>query len=722
MFKYFLLFIFIFSSITTNAQIIQMIPGFSIRAEYDESKSYFINETQMIYGHGRNGEVIKYDYRNKIVSKIFDFKDEFRGTNIIVSQDGKYMISPDKYIIDLDKNIIIDSLSTDLYYPEPEFFDGSSKILSWPYIYNIDNNKTDTLKSDFMNYDSYIIDDKAYFLKENFIVYKLNKSNMKLEQFFDLNPLKNLDKIPNHNTYSYIQVSPDEKYLVYSSNNVSSYIEIESASVFASYQNYRSNCTFSNNSKFCTHTFSNELYILSTINFELIYTFSLPYKCANVDFLNEDSLLVDLNYGCTLIVDLNNQESYEFIFNVGRIHTMLLGKEDEIIFIQDNWEDGILKITPKLNLKSLLHFNKQNNSGVGGLNYNPILLRNENELIFAATNEVGNYLVKYNYSDRKYTPEYVEDLSGFKGSFTDLVEVPNSNTILASNYNGKLYFYDHEKAIYTDSIDIGKDKYAILQLSNIVNNEIYIVTAYLNEHNFPHYFFKLFKLNLESKDYELIDIELHGNGWAQNERVFSADNRYLFNTENAYTLDIWDLIDNKIIKSIDIGNNLLDMAISPNGKYLACGGDYYTKIIDLNTFEELYNITDYSAFYKPLTNSLGPWHTAHVFDKDSKFLYIGNQEGDIIKFDLKATSVEEILSPNKTVKVYPNPSNEHITIKSVELFDNISVYDYTGRKILSKKVAKCNSYELDISQLSVGFYSVRLLNGDKINTQSFIKK
>ncbi len=72
--------------------------------------------------------------------------------------------------------------------------------------------------------------------------------------------------------------------------------------------------------------------------------------------------------------------------------------------------------------------------------------------------------------------------------------------------------------------------------------------------------------------------------------------------------------------------------------------------------------------------------------------------------------------------IYPNPSNQFVTIQLPEGLSNSSVklFDNTGRNIKSAKINK-NNNELDLSDVSQGVYYIMLNSDGKTGVQTLIK-
>lgn len=89
--------------------------------------------------------------------------------------------------------------------------------------------------------------------------------------------------------------------------------------------------------------------------------------------------------------------------------------------------------------------------------------------------------------------------------------------------------------------------------------------------------------------------------------------------------------------------------------------------------------------------------------------YIAVLEEEVLKTD----EVNKI-----SINIYPNPSSDFINIHTKEKFNNIEVYDATGRKVISE--INSNN-QIDVRKLLNGVYYIRIMTGPKSLTSKFIK-
>ena len=101
-----------------------------------------------------------------------------------------------------------------------------------------------------------------------------------------------------------------------------------------------------------------------------------------------------------------------------------------------------------------------------------------------------------------------------------------------------------------------------------------------------------------------------------------------------------------------------------------------------------------------------------------------NSEEEIIRIvkDSAATSITP-LSNNKSVTLFPNPTKDHVNIKSNEQIETISIYNSQGTLVLIKETSNLKqSGFLDIRNLPTGMYIVRIKTKNSMITKKIIIK
>ena len=92
---------------------------------------------------------------------------------------------------------------------------------------------------------------------------------------------------------------------------------------------------------------------------------------------------------------------------------------------------------------------------------------------------------------------------------------------------------------------------------------------------------------------------------------------------------------------------------------------------------------------------------------------------DALQFDYPPVNVEEV--KNTSVKVYPNPCKNHLTITTENEINSIKILDLAGNVILENQ----HTYELvklDIRHLPDGLYIVEIKSNNRLTHQKIIKR
>jgi len=75
-----------------------------------------------------------------------------------------------------------------------------------------------------------------------------------------------------------------------------------------------------------------------------------------------------------------------------------------------------------------------------------------------------------------------------------------------------------------------------------------------------------------------------------------------------------------------------------------------------------------------------------------------------------------------TMKVYPNPAKDQLTIESLSATttNTILLIDVQG-KVLQKYSVKAATYQINIDQLAKGTYIIKVKNDNTVATTKFVK-
>jgi len=70
---------------------------------------------------------------------------------------------------------------------------------------------------------------------------------------------------------------------------------------------------------------------------------------------------------------------------------------------------------------------------------------------------------------------------------------------------------------------------------------------------------------------------------------------------------------------------------------------------------------------------------------------------------------------------FPNPVKNSLTISNEKLIDSIKITSILGQKMLSQKVNSLQT-EIDLSELSIGIYFVKVTSEEKEKTIKIVKE
>ena len=87
---------------------------------------------------------------------------------------------------------------------------------------------------------------------------------------------------------------------------------------------------------------------------------------------------------------------------------------------------------------------------------------------------------------------------------------------------------------------------------------------------------------------------------------------------------------------------------------------------------------------------------------------------------LTVTNVSDLLYPGLEVEVFPNPTQDFITIQLVEVIGDVeySIYDVAGKQIINAKIS-LNETKLDLTNYVRGTYFLKLYIGQNQSIQTF---
>jgi len=96
---------------------------------------------------------------------------------------------------------------------------------------------------------------------------------------------------------------------------------------------------------------------------------------------------------------------------------------------------------------------------------------------------------------------------------------------------------------------------------------------------------------------------------------------------------------------------------------------------------------------------------------------------NVVKFinvPLCTQDINEIMGSNDTLKVYPNPSSNNLTIKTSQK-STLEILNIQGQLLILQQIQQEKS-DIDISRLAKGVYILRLYSSDKTEVTRFVKE
>lgn len=153
--------------------------------------------------------------------------------------------------------------------------------------------------------------------------------------------------------------------------------------------------------------------------------------------------------------------------------------------------------------------------------------------------------------------------------------------------------------------------------------------------------------------------------------------------------------------------------------YARCGnGENVATWTDAKGNHQLWKITRNDAN----TFNLKPMHClAHALDRAAGAIDANvqvwdfnpknnNQKWKIVSLNNSKRSTKE---KGKVLSVYPNPSNQKITVKGAEANDIVIIYDLTGKIVKQTKLTN-NNKSVNVSDMASGLYVLSVLGKDKV--------
>ena len=203
-------------------------------------------------------------------------------------------------------------------------------------------------------------------------------------------------------------------------------------------------------------------------------------------------------------------------------------------------------------------------------------------------------------------------------------------------------------------------------------------------------------LNLTTSDYNVGNIDFNGNEDAVADIQFGADGNLFF-----------------------IGKTILPQHTSP-----AYQSDYFA--VDFSPTSTFPFNSQHFIFSEDSTMQTGA--VSSILQTNGNLICYGfkrkpSGENELMVIAINTnliSSVKEDVEQKNSLEVFPNPAHDKIFIhlKQNELLNEVSVYDVTGREIISEKNNFSSLISIDVSNLNTGIYLLRV----KSNKATFVTK
>ena len=124
-----------------------------------------------------------------------------------------------------------------------------------------------------------------------------------------------------------------------------------------------------------------------------------------------------------------------------------------------------------------------------------------------------------------------------------------------------------------------------------------------------------------------------------------------------------------------------------------------------------------------LTSSMQAWYSSpnwRIAMEDLSDIPAGTVL-DFLIYDPTAMSTEDLAKVNP-VQVFPNPITDHVTFTSKSTIHEISIFDMTGKEVLSSKNQNSSKVQINAKSLSSGVYNTIIKTDKGFEALKIIKK
>ncbi len=135
------------------------------------------------------------------------------------------------------------------------------------------------------------------------------------------------------------------------------------------------------------------------------------------------------------------------------------------------------------------------------------------------------------------------------------------------------------------------------------------------------------------------------------------------------------------------------------------------------------NFGDASPNWYPTYNGMSDVKVTDIELRDDNKVFASTYGRGIFSGEFTATSGAITNENFISVNVYPNPAIDFVDVSLPEALNTmVYVYDMNGREVIKQAVKSTDKLRLDISNLTKGYYVIKLQNGETRYTAKFLKK
>jgi len=147
-------------------------------------------------------------------------------------------------------------------------------------------------------------------------------------------------------------------------------------------------------------------------------------------------------------------------------------------------------------------------------------------------------------------------------------------------------------------------------------------------------------------------------------------------------------------------------------KYSSTGNFQWIKTIPANTdIIKAFSVKDNDvlsvAGYAGINSTLGSFNMNRMSGSNCLVATLGNL----------TTGISE--TKNSNISVFPNPVSTTLFLSGLTQNSTVSVFDLNGKLLINKSVY---SNQVDVSNLANGFYTIRIVDKNRITTKTFVKQ